>query len=39
VLVTFGVTLARDLTAGMVAGCLLAALFAFLHQPIAEEGE
>jgi SulP family sulfate permease len=39
VLVTFGVTLARDLTAGIVAGCLLAALFALLRQPIAEEGD
>jgi SulP family sulfate permease len=33
------VTLARDLTAGIVAGCLLAALFAMLHRPIPEEGE
>jgi SulP family sulfate permease len=38
-LLTLGVTLARDLTAGIVAGCLLAALFAMLHRPIPEEGE
>ncbi len=38
-LVTFGVTLARDLTTGIVAGCLLAALFALLHRPVAEEGD
>jgi SulP family sulfate permease len=38
-LVTFGATLARDLTTGIVAGCLLAALFALLHRPVAEEGE
>jgi SulP family sulfate permease len=38
-LATFGVTLARDLTTGIVAGCLLAALFALLHRPVAEEGE
>ena len=39
VIVTFGLTLLRDLTTGIVAGCLLAALFGFLHRPIAEEGE
>ena len=39
VVVTFGLTLLRDLTTGIVAGCLLAALFGFLHRPIAEEGE
>jgi len=38
-LVTFAVTLARDLTAGIVAGCLLAAIFALLRRPIAAEGE
>jgi SulP family sulfate permease len=36
---TFGLTLVRDLTTGIVAGCLLAALFALLHRPVAEEGE
>ncbi|HKR89126.1 MAG TPA: SulP family inorganic anion transporter [Phenylobacterium sp.] len=35
---TFGLTLLRDLTAGIVAGCLLAALFALLHRAIPEEG-
>jgi len=38
-LLTFGVTLARDLTTGIVAGCVLAALFALLRRPVAEEGE
>jgi SulP family sulfate permease len=38
-LVTFGMTLARDLTTAIVAGCLLAALFALLRRPVAEEGE
>lgn len=36
---TFGLTVARDLTTGIVAGCALAALFALLRRPIAEEGE
>jgi sulfate permease, SulP family len=36
---TFALTLARDLTTGIVAGCVLAALFALLHRPVAEEGE
>lgn len=35
---TFGFTLLRDLTAGIVAGCALAAVLALLHRPIAEEG-
>jgi SulP family sulfate permease len=39
VLVTFGMTLARDLTTGIVAGCLLAALLALVRQPIAAEGD
>jgi len=34
---TFGVTLGRDLTAGIVAGCLLAALFALIGRPVTEE--
>jgi SulP family sulfate permease len=38
-LVTFGVTVAHDLTAGIIAGCLLAGIFALLHRPIAEEGD
>jgi SulP family sulfate permease len=38
VLVTFGVTLAHDLTSGIVAGCILAAILALLHRPVAEEG-
>ena len=38
-LVTFGLTLARDLTAGIVAGCVVAALFALLRRPLPEEGE
>jgi SulP family sulfate permease len=36
---TFGLTLVRDLTTGIVAGCVLAALFALLKHRIAEEGE
>jgi SulP family sulfate permease len=38
VLVTFGVTLAHDLTSGIVAGCVLAAILALLRRPVAEEG-
>ena len=38
-LATFGVTLLRDLTAGIVAGCALAALLAFLHRGVPEEGD
>ncbi len=37
-LATFGLTLVRDLTTGIVAGCILAALLALLKRPIAEEG-
>jgi SulP family sulfate permease len=37
-LITFGLTLVRDLTTGIVAGCVLAALFALLRRPVAEEG-
>ena len=37
-LLTFALTLARDLTTGIVAGCVLAAVFALLRQPVAEEG-
>jgi SulP family sulfate permease len=35
---TFGLTIVHDLTAGIVAGCALAALFALLRRPLAEEG-
>jgi SulP family sulfate permease len=35
---TFGLTIIHDLTAGIVAGCALAALFAVLRRPVAEEG-
>jgi sulfate permease, SulP family len=38
-LATFGVTLLKDLTFGILAGCLLAAVFALSRSPIAEEGE
>jgi len=37
-LATFGLTVLHDLTAGIVAGCALAALFALLHRPVPEEG-
>jgi SulP family sulfate permease len=36
---TFGVTLLRDLTAGIIAGCALAALLALLHRGVPEEGD
>ena len=36
---TFILTLVKNLTFGIVAGCLLAAAFALLKQPVAEEGE
>jgi SulP family sulfate permease len=38
-IVTFGLTLLKDLTTGIVAGCLLAGLFAFLKHRLAEEGD
>jgi SulP family sulfate permease len=38
VLVTFGATLSHDLTAGIVAGCILGGVFALLRRPVAEEG-
>ena len=38
-LTTFGLTLVRDLTTGIIAGCVLAALFAVFHRPVAEEGD
>lgn len=37
-LATFGLTLVHDLTAGIIAGCLLAALFALARRGIPEEG-
>ena len=39
-LATFGLTLVRDLTSGIVAGCVLAALFALiLRRAVPEEGD
>jgi SulP family sulfate permease len=37
-LATFGLTLARDLTSGIVGGCMLAALFAVFKRWVPEEG-
>lgn len=37
-LATFGLTLVKDLTYGIVMGCALAALFALLHRAVHEEG-
>ena len=36
---TFGLTLVRDLTTGIVAGCALAAIFALLRRGVPEEGD
>ena len=36
---TFGLTLLWNLTAGIVAGCVLAALFAYFRKAVPEEGE
>lgn len=36
---TFALTLVRDLTVGIIAGCLLAALFTLLRRGVSEEGE
>ena len=38
-LATFGLTLVRDLTTGIVAGCLLAALFAIFSRAVPDEGD
>ena len=38
-LATFGLTLVRDLTSGIVAGCVLAALFALVRRGVPEEGD
>jgi len=35
---TFGVTLLHDLTAGIAAGCVVAALLALFRHPVPEEG-
>ena len=35
---TFVLTIVRDLTFGIIAGCALAALFALLHRKVPEEG-
>jgi SulP family sulfate permease len=37
-LATFGLTLLKDLTFGIIAGCVLAAIFAILHRAIPKEG-
>jgi sulfate permease, SulP family len=37
-LATFGITLLRDLTTGIIAGCVLAALLWLLRRKVAEEG-
>jgi SulP family sulfate permease len=37
-LATFGLTLLKDLTAGIIAGCVLAAVFALLRRGVPEEG-
>jgi SulP family sulfate permease len=37
-LATFGMTLLRDLTTGIIAGCLLAAVFAGIRRAVPEEG-
>jgi SulP family sulfate permease len=38
-LATFGLTLLKDLTYGIVMGCALAALFALLNRNVQEEGD
>ncbi|HET7084531.1 MAG TPA: solute carrier family 23 protein [Rhizomicrobium sp.] len=38
-LATFGFTLVKDLTYGIIMGCALAALFAMLKRAVAEEGD
>ncbi len=38
-LATFGLTLVRDLTTGIVAGCVLAAVFAVIRRGVPEEGD
>ena len=36
---TFGLTLVRDLTTGIVAGCLIAAALALMKRAVPEEGD
>ena len=36
-LATFGLTLVRDLTTGILAGCFMAAIFALFRPPLASE--
>ena len=36
---TFALTLVRDLITGVAAGCIVAAAAAFLHRPLAPEGD
>jgi SulP family sulfate permease len=36
---TFGLTLVVNLTAGIIAGCLLAAVFALFDRAIPKEGD
>ena len=36
---TFGLTLLQDLTVGIIAGCIVAAILAFLKRPVSEEGD
>ena len=38
-LATLGLTVVRDLTTGMIAGCVLAAIYAALHRAVPEEGD
>jgi sulfate permease, SulP family len=38
-LTTFGLTMARDLTTGIIAGCAVAAVLALAHRGVAEEGD
>jgi SulP family sulfate permease len=38
-LATFGLTLVKDLTTGIVAGCVLAALFTVIKRGVPEEGD
>jgi SulP family sulfate permease len=37
-LVTFGTTVLKDLSVGIIAGCVIAALQALIHRPVPEEG-
>jgi len=38
-LTTFGLTMAKDLTVGIVAGCIVAGCLALLKRPVPEEGD